>query len=184
MDEYSYDLNPLQHIIADAMGEPGNRTFFLQGRDDTQLLSVVLEKQEVSHLAMSILQMLEDLEEKYPDLPPVSKNKKPVLYPEQPIEPKFRVGQLVVGYDEDDDKIWLIAKALIVRESGAVVDPDKEDVPSARFVGTREQMRIMSEHALEIVSKGRPTCPLCGRPIDREGHFCPRTDGEAVPILF
>ena len=80
--------------------------------------------------------------------------------------------------------VWLIAKALVIKESDSVADPDQEEVPSVRFVATRAQMRNMSEHALEVVAQGRPTCPLCGRPIDREGHFCPRTDGEAVPIIF
>ena len=183
MSEYSYDLNPVEHIIADATGEPGNRTFFIQGRHGDSLLSLVLEKEEVSNLAISVLQLLEDLEEKYPDLTPVSRFKE-ILYPEQPIEPLFRVGQLIIGYDEDSDMIWLIAKALIIKESGTVADPESEEVPSARFVATREQMRIMSEHALEIVSQGRPTCPLCGRPVDSDGHFCPRTDGEAMPVIF
>lgn len=184
MTEYSYDLNPVQHLIADAVGEPGRRTFFLQGRSDNELLSLVLEKQEVANLAISVMQLLEDLEEKYPDLPPLTTLKVHTLHAEQPIEPKFRVGQLILGYDEDADMVWIIAKALVVKESGAVVDPDEEDVPSARFVATREQMQRMSEHALEVVSAGRPQCPLCGRPIDREGHFCPRTDGEAVPVIF
>jgi uncharacterized repeat protein (TIGR03847 family) len=183
MAKFTYDLNPVQHIIADAMGEPGKRTFFIQARAGTQLISLVLEKQEVSDLAISVLQMLEELAQKNPELPPTANKKKP-LYAESPVEPFFRVGQLMIGYDEDDDKIWIIAKALIVNESGSIVDPDDDDVPAVRFVATREQMRALSDHALEVIAKGRPTCPLCGRPIDREGHFCPRSDGEAMPIIF
>jgi uncharacterized repeat protein (TIGR03847 family) len=183
MTNYAYDLNPVQHIIADAVGEPGQRTFFLQGRSGTELISVVLEKQEVANLAISMLQLLEELEEKYPNLPPVAAKKK-TLFAESPVEPFFRVGQLVIGYDEEDDKIWIIAKALIVGESGRVVDPENDEVPSVRFVATREQMRALGEHALEVIAKGRPTCPLCGRPIDRAGHFCPRSDGQAMPIIF
>lgn len=183
MTEYAYDLNPVQRIIADAVGEPGERTFFLQGSDGSEVVSVVLEKQEVANLAISVLQLLEELEEKYPDLPH-SHGAEGRLAPEVPFEAAFRVGQLIVGYDEDDDMIWLIAKALIVSESGAVVDPDEEEVPSVRFVATREQMRALSDHALEVVAKGRPTCPLCGNAIDPEGHFCPRSDGQAMPIFF
>ena len=184
MADYSFDLNPVDHLIADAVGEPGQRTFFLQGRAEGELIAVVLEKQEVSNLAISMLQLLEELEEKYPDLAPLPKAKKQILYPEQPVDPKFRVGQLIIGYDEESDMVWLIAKALVIKESGAVADPNEEEVPSVRFVASRMQMRNMSEHALEVVSKGRPTCPLCNRPIDRGGHFCPRTDGEAVPVIF
>src|SRR5215212_9072836 len=183
MAKFTYDLNPVQHIIADATGEPGKRTFFIQARAGAQLISLVLEKQEVANLAISVLQMLEELAEKNPELPPTVVKKK-ALFAESPVEPFFRVGQLMVGYDEDDDKIWIIAKALIVNESGSIVDPDEDDVPAVRFVATRDQMRALSDHALEVISKGRPTCPLCGRPIDREGHFCPRSDGEAMPIIF
>ncbi|MEJ2752972.1 MAG: DUF3090 family protein [Chloroflexota bacterium] len=183
MTEYAYDLNPVQRIVADAVGDPGQRTFFLQGTDGLEVVSVVLEKQEVANLAISVLQLLEELEEKFPDLAQPQSTEEN-LVPEVPFEAAFRVGQLVVGYDEDDDMVWIIAKALIVSESGAVVDPDEEDVPTVRFVATREQMRLLSDHALEVVSKGRPTCPLCGNPINPEGHFCPRSDGQAMPIVF
>lgn len=183
MSEFTHDLNPVDQIIADAVGEPGKRTFFLQGRAGREVVSLVLEKQEVSNLAVSVLQLLEELEGKYPDLPPAPRTQK-VLFSDQPFEPAFRIGQLMIGYDESEDTVWLIAKALIVDEQGTVVDPDNNDVPSVRFVATRAQMRALSEHALEVVAKGRPLCPLCGRPIDRGGHFCPRTDGHAMPIVL
>ena len=184
MTEYLYDLNPVASIIADAVGEPGNRTFFLQARSGADLISVVMEKQEVGSLAISVLQLLEELENSYPDLPQTSSHQH-ALYPEQPMDPLFRVGQLSIGYDEDDDMIWLVAKALMVNEeTNEIVDPNEDDVPGVRFVADRDQMRAMSEHALEIISQGRPVCPLCNRQIDRDGHFCPRTDGEAMPIIF
>ena len=180
MNEYMFDLNPVQHIIADAVGQPGQRTFFLQGRAGPELLSLLLEKEEVANLAISILQLLEDLEEKFPDLPPLAEYIE-VLYPEQPVEPRFRIGHLVVGYNKDEDRIWIIAKA---HETPETESESEDDLPSARFVATREQMRVMSEHALEVVAQGRPTCPLCNNTVDRDGHFCPRTDGEAMPIVF
>jgi uncharacterized repeat protein (TIGR03847 family) len=183
MSEFTHDLNPVDQIIADAMGEPGKRTFYLQGRAGREVVSLVLEKQEVSNLAVSVLQLLEELEGKYPDLPPAPRSKK-MMFPDQPFEPAFRIGQLMIGYDESEDTVWLIAKALIMDEQGTIVDPDSNEVPSVRFVATRAQMRALGEHALEVVAKGRPLCPLCGRPIDRVGHFCPRTDGHAMPIVL
>lgn len=180
---FTYDLNPVDTIIADAVGEPGQRTFFLQARMGRQLVSIALEKQEVNNLALSVLQLLHELEERFPDLPPAARSSR-ALRPESPIEPAFRVAQLILGYDESEDMIWVIAKALMVDESGALVDPDDDRVPAVRFVATRSQMRALSEHALEVVASGRPICPLCGRPIDRMGHFCPRTDGHAMPIVL
>ena len=154
MSTFLYDLNPVDFIIADAIGEPGKRTFFLQGRTGRQVVSLALEKQEVSNLAASVLQLLEELENKYPDLAPATRTKK-VLYPESPYDPAFRVSQLILGYDEERDQIWLIAKALVLNESGAIVDPDDEEanVPAARFVATRAQMRALSEHAMEVVAR-------------------------------
>jgi len=183
MPTFTYDLNPVQFLIADAVGEPGKRTFFLQGRAGSQLVSLVLEKQEVSNLAISILQLLEELEEKYPNLKRTSSSKR-ALKPEHPMEPYFRIGQLSIGYDEEEDRIWLIAQALVANEAGEIIDPNRDDVPAVRFVATRDQMRAMSEHALEVIGKGRPVCPLCGRSIDRGGHFCERTDGHAVPVII
>ncbi|MFO7632030.1 MAG: DUF3090 family protein [Caldilinea sp.] len=130
-----------------------------------------------------MLQLLEELEDRFPDLPPTARSYK-TLRAEPPVEPAFRVAQLILGYDESDDMVWVIAKALIVDDSGSVIDPDDDQVPAVRFVATRSQMRALSEHALEVVASGRPMCPLCGRPIDRQGHFCPRTDGHAVPIAL
>ncbi|MEZ4865921.1 MAG: DUF3090 domain-containing protein [Caldilineaceae bacterium] len=184
MTDYIHDLNPVQHIIADAIGEPGQRTFFLQARASSRLVSVVLEKHEVGSLAVSILQLLEELEKMYPHLPATAKLKR-ALQPEHPMDPLFRVGQLSIGYDEDADAIWIVAKALMVNsETNEIVDPESDEVPGVRFVATRDQMRAMSEHALEVIAQGRPVCPLCGRAIDRGGHFCARTDGQAMPIIF
>ena len=183
MPTYLYDLNPVQNIVADAVGEPGNRTFFLQGSAGTSLVTLVMDKEEVANLANSVLQLLEELEEKYPDLSP-TQEPSGIPQAEHPIDPDFRVGQLIIGYNEKNDMIWLIAKALIITESGTAVDPRRKDVPTVRLVATRDQMRAMSEHAIDVISHGRPICPLCDRPINADGHFCPKTDGHAVPIFF
>jgi len=183
MTTYMHDLNPVQHIVADAVGEPGKRTFYLQARARSNTVSLVMEKQEINSLALSVLQLLEELENQYPELPPASTRGHSTAL-EMPIEPSFRVGELSIGYDESEDMVWLIAKALVVGDEGNIVDPDDESVPAVRLVASRGMMRAMSEHALEVIAQGRPICPLCGRPIDRSGHFCPRSDGHAVPVIF
>jgi len=183
MDYFDYDLNPVDHIIADAIGEPGKRLFFIQGSAGRQRITLAIEKQEIAHLASGILQLLEELEEKFPDLPEELEDY-PELKPKLPVVPDLRALQLILGYNEDDDTIWLIAKALILDEDGEIVDPRGGEIPTVRFVASRDQMYAMSQHALEIVEQGRPECPLCGRPIDRTGHFCPRSDGHAKPIFF
>lgn len=180
MANFRFDFQQVSHIVADAVGQPGQRTFFLQAQDGQQTATLIMEKQQVAALAASILQLLEELEERNPDLaPPESSDE--VLTLREPLNPAFRVGQMGLGYDEGQDMMVLVAQALVVDEDEES-EASNEEVPRARFFATRTQMRALSEHALDAVASGRPECPLCGRPIDPSGHFCPRTNGHAYPL--
>ncbi len=176
---YVFDFDAVHHIVADAVGEPGNRTFLLQARQGSRLVTLILEKEQVAALAASVLELLEDVEARYPDRTTSSEVPPQALHLEEPIRPAFRVGQMGLGYDEDLDRVVLVLQALPSRE-----DEPEADLPRARFYATRAQMRALSEHALEVVARGRPLCPLCGEPIDPDGHFCPRTNGHAFPLFL
>lgn len=164
-----YDLNPVVYITADAIGPPGERVFYLQAGQEDTLVTLVLEKEQVQALAISVEQMLEELEERSPqsagDLELVSQYD---LVLREPIEPLFRVGQMGLGYDEDNDMLIVVAQELT---------DDSEEMSVARFWATRAQMKALSDHSLHVVESGRPTCPLCDKPIDADGHFCPRRNG-------
>ncbi|MGH2544054.1 MAG: DUF3090 family protein, partial [Ardenticatenaceae bacterium] len=53
----------------------------------------------------------------------------------------------------------------------------EEEADLARFWATRDQVAALGRHAWEIAGQGRPLCPLCGEPMDADGHFCPRSNG-------
>ena len=189
--QFTFDFNPVSAIVADAVGRPGQRTFFLQARLDADMVTLIMEKEQVAALATSILQLLEELEKERADLPAVEEEAAvPSL--REPLEPAFRVGQLGLGYDERQDLMVLIAQAVPEvdeEEQDLAADPvssetveDEDNDPKARFYATRAQMRSLSEHALQVVAAGRPDCPLCGRVIEPDGHFCPRTNGHAFPL--
>ncbi len=176
---YVFDFDAVQHIVADAVGEPGNRTFLLQARQGSRLVTLVLEKEQVAALAAAVLELLEEVESRHPERSTPAAISPESLRLEEPIRPAFRVGQMGLGYDEDQDRVVLVLQALPGRE-----DEPEADLPRARFYATRAQMRALSEHALEVVARGRPVCPLCGEPIDPNGHFCPRTNGHAFPLVL
>ena len=189
--QFTFDFNPVSAIVADAVGRPGQRTFFLQARQGGDMATLIMEKEQVAALATSILQLLEELEKERADLPAVAEETDvPSL--REPLEPAFRVGQLGLGYDERQDLMVLIAQAIPDaggEEQDLAVDPpspemvdDEDNDQKARFYATRGQMRSLSEHALQVVAAGRPDCPLCGRVIEPDGHFCPRTNGHAFPL--
>lgn len=175
---FTFDFNSVSEIVVDAVGPPGQRTFLLQARQGGRMASLIMEKQQVAALATSILQLLEELEKEHPDLPMLDESMSaPPL--QEPVDVAFRVGQLGLGYDANQDMMVLIAQAMPESDD----DPDEQDnLLKARFYATRAQMYALSKHALDVVAAGRPECPLCGQPMDPQGHFCPRTNGHAVPL--
>jgi uncharacterized repeat protein (TIGR03847 family) len=164
-----YDLNPVMYITADAIGPPGQRVFYLQAGQADTLVTLVLEKEQVQALAISVEQMLEELEKRNPqsvgEMELVSQYD---LVLREPIEPLFRVGQMGLGYDEDTDMLIVVAQELTEEE---------DEMSVARFWASRAQMKALSEHSLRVVEAGRPVCPLCNKPMDVDGHFCPRENG-------
>ncbi|MEW6566895.1 MAG: DUF3090 domain-containing protein [Chloroflexota bacterium] len=172
MSPIVYDLNPVTRITTGAIGPAGKRVFYLQARKDALLVTLIVEKQQVQALAIGVEQFLADLQRRFPDLPEASADFDPgSMELEQPIDPAFRVGQIGLGYDQENDRLVLVA-----RETQAEGD-DPELAAAARFWGTRSQIRAFSRWGLEVASRGRPICGNCGEPIDVEGHFCPRRNG-------
>ena len=55
---------------------------------------------------------------------------------------------------------------------------DVEEGPDVLRVRiTSAEARAFVERARRVVSAGRPPCPLCGLPLDANGHICPRQNG-------
>lgn len=167
-----YELNPVSHITTGAVGQPGQRVFYLQAVREAEVVTLIVEKLQVEALAESVTRLIDELDEKFPDLTPAQ----PAYRPESmglrtPLDPAFRVGQLGLGYDADRDLLVLVAQEVTTEERG----PDEVSV--ARLFATRAQMLELSEHGLAVVRKGRPACGLCGQPMDPQGHFCPRSNG-------
>ena len=171
MPEFTHDLDPVDRITVGTVGQPGQRTFYLQARRGRQLLSMVMEKDQVSALATALEQLLENLAEKNPllntseDIIAITN-----MELEQPLEEAFRVGQLGLGYDETQDVLVIIAQELGQSEDG-------ESLETVRVTFSRDQGRSLAQRSSETVAQGRPRCPQCGEPINPEGHFCIKKNG-------
>jgi probable phosphomutase (TIGR03848 family)/uncharacterized repeat protein (TIGR03847 family) len=161
-----YDLNPVSRITVGVMGVPGKRTFFIQGQQGSMVVTLVSEKEQVAALSRGVDEILNRLgaggqsgqvEEEEMELA-------------EPIDPVFRIGQLGLGYDSASKLLVLVAYELPEEENPATIKV-------VRFWATAEQMRRVARYAAVIVASGRPICVLCGRPIDPEGHFCPKRNG-------
>jgi len=170
------------HLTTDAIGQPGKRTFYLQGRSDERTLTLLVEKLQIQTLAIGVEQFLDEITTKFPDLKPASADyvaEKMRLYP--PLDPLFRVGELGLGYDAENDMVVLLASEQIDAELSAEDPTQEEKEPEGarvvRFWCTRSQIRAVAHWGLEVAGRGRPICPQCGEPMEPEGHFCPKKNG-------
>ena len=130
------------------------------------------EKHQVQSLAVGLEEFLDELANRLPDLPEASGDyDSDEMELEEPLDPMFRVGQIGLGYDEESDRLVLVARQLESEDEGSEV---------VRFWCTRSQLRAMCLWGLEIASRGRPICGNCGEPKDPEGHFCPKSNGHKI----
>jgi uncharacterized repeat protein (TIGR03847 family) len=185
------ELDPVTRLTADAVGSPGNRTFFLQAASGVDQVTLLVEKEQVRLLAERLTAWLPELAELKPEDPAeAAEAASSTLDLQEPLIPAFRVGQLSLSYDPERDRILVVAEEVLAGEDdedegsegseaseGGAAEPAVEDPRQVRLVVTRPQLRVLAEHGAEVVGKGRPECPLCGNPIDPEGHTCPAQNG-------
>lgn len=169
-------------FIAGTVGEPGERTFFLQATDGTRVVSVALEKQQVAVLADRLEQLLNEVVAATGAAAEVSGADTGAL--ELPIDEEFRVSAMGLAWDNQDGVVVIEAQAPVddAEVAEQTLLEDSEDGPDALRVRIEpSHARAFVERARLVISAGRPPCPLCGRPLDPAGHVCPRQNGYHRP---
>ena len=172
MPRFEIDVDPCDHITADAIGQPGSRVFYIQAFQDQRTVSVIIEKQQLESMAIGLEQFMSQISKESPDLPEASGD-----YQEEgmrihpPVDPLFRVGEVGLGYDKERDRVVIFVKEQV----GEDAEPDS--AATVRFWCSREQVRKMARWGAEVASRGRPNCPQCGQPMEPEGHFCAKKNG-------
>lgn len=183
---FLYD--PPERFVAGTVGEPGQRTFFLQARSQGRITSVALEKQQVQLLAEQVDRLLDEVRRlagDEADIPAAATAPEDLAPLEQPIEEDFRVATLALGWDPRVERLVIVAQAPSDapedEEATSIIDDDDDfsgegpDVLRVRL--TAAQAREFARRAASVVSAGRPPCPFCGLPLDAAGHVCPRQNG-------
>src|SRR6266508_2073235 len=121
-----HDLDPVTRLTADAIGEPGARTFLLQAASGLQQITLLVEKDQVRVLAERVIAWLPELAADRPEDPgEVRAAESADLSLNEPVEPDFRVGQLALTYDKDRDRVVVVATEL-------VPDDDEAQTPTPR----------------------------------------------------
>jgi uncharacterized repeat protein (TIGR03847 family) len=198
------ELDPVDRITAGAVGPPGERVFYLQGRRGDQLVTVLVEKQQVQLLSSSVVEILARIGKETGQGP-----SEDLMSLDEPLIPEWRAGRISIGYHDERDLLMLEAEELLPEEEQDEdeegtgpeerTEPPPEDAPvegpprapqpegpdseareaqRIRFWATREQMLSLARHGAAVCAAGRPRCQLCGNPIDPEGHQCPALNGQ------
>jgi uncharacterized repeat protein (TIGR03847 family) len=195
-----FEYDPPERFVAGTVGEPGQRTFFLQARSGKRLTSVALEKQQVSVLAERVDLLLDEAlrrsggDSAIPAVAPVGTGDQEPL--DLPIVEEFRVGTITLSWDSDERRVVIelfpVTDETVVMPSFDDDDSDDGDLADDAEVEIEVEVeasevlivklepayaRGFVRRALSVVSAGRAPCQFCGNPIDPDGHLCPRANG-------
>lgn len=166
-------------FVAGTVGQPGNRTFYLQAVHDNRVVSVLCEKQQVAVLAERIGALLIEINRRFgTPLPPESEvaDLSPLV---MPVDAEFRVGTMGLGWDAEAESVVveLLAVSDTEFDASVILDDAEEGPDAVRVFLSPESARQFADRSQRVISAGRPPCPLCDEPLDPEGHLCVRTNG-------
>lgn len=175
-----YEFNPVERFVAGTVGVPGERTFFIQARTGSRVVSVVVDKSQVVALGERTKVMLREIKKNDPTI--VIDNTEIDDSPlEQPIFEEFRAGVIAMAWDVENLKIVYELREINDSDNDSqnelIFDEANLSVDLLRVHVSPTQAAAFSKRCLTLASAGRTPCPFCGMPIDPTGHLCPRANG-------
>ncbi|MBI4305486.1 MAG: DUF3090 family protein [Chloroflexi bacterium] len=168
-----FDLGLVDNVVAASIGKPGQRTFKVTAESGRGRAIVWMEKEQLFQVALAIRQFAVATDRPSapvrfePDLPP----------PRERTELEFKAVEMSIRHNQSTD-MFTIEAANVDPDAGPEAEAeDEEDPVAVQFSFSRPSGVKLSEEAIEVCAAGRPRCPLCGGPIDPEGHVCPKKNG-------
>ena len=162
MTQARIEFTHITSLRAEAVGEPGQRTFRILVDSDTGSAMMWLEKEQLFQLGLAISQLIATL----PDDEQEAAAPHPSEAVPHPAQLDFKIGKIVLGHDSSNGLFMIDAH-----------DPDDEESATVKLWADRSQAQDFSEEALLVCASGRPLCHLCSGPLDPSGHVCARVNG-------
>jgi uncharacterized repeat protein (TIGR03847 family) len=168
-----------RRFVAGTVGEPGDRTFYLQASESGRIVTVALEKLQVTLLADRLDELLGEVQRRLGVRVPESAETEDLEPLETPVEEEFRVGAMGLAWDGEEQLVVVEAQAAgdEPADESTILEDVEEGPDVLRVRITAESARAFVERARRVLAAGRPPCPLCGLPLDAAGHICPRKNG-------
>jgi uncharacterized repeat protein (TIGR03847 family) len=168
-----FELDPVDRIAIAAVGDPGQRRFFLLATGSGRTMTLSCEKSQIQALVVRLHQMIEEQGLEGPEAEARAGTDA------EPGEPEWQIGEIGLGYHEGRHMFVLVASEAA---AGEEKPQEANDVTSIRFWLSHQQVVDFSKQAESVLTAGRPLCPRCGLPMDPAGHPCPVMNG-ARPIF-
>lgn len=147
-------------------------------------MSIALEKQQSALLAEKIDEILDQLVtvEGNPFSVPTSTPIELVDNDQlEPVQEQFRAGAMSLGWDPTTAQVVIEAFPITeveVDDNDEPLEQDGVEVPEMLVVRMPVgSARAFTKRTHEVVGAGRPICPLCGYPMDADGHVCTLPEG-------
>jgi uncharacterized repeat protein (TIGR03847 family) len=166
-----FEFEEVDSFTSGAIGQPGQRVFYLQARAGDRLVTVRCEKQQVAAIADYLKRVMVDLP------PPQDRSIGGPGELQQPLDALFVLGPIGLGYDRSSDRIVVQLEEMLPGGADSEDFDDEDEDPDrgqVRVYVNRSQAVAFCERAEQVVAAGRPNCQWCDRPIDPDGHPCPR----------
>ena len=166
-------------FTADYVGKPGDRVFYLQARAGVGEHTYLVEKQQIAVLAEKLKELLlmVDANDTVASALP---ERDPALAIAEPVEPEARLGAIGLAFEETEDAVIVFLQPASETDLDEGQEEEGEEEFEVRLNLRRDQARSFVLHVSAIVAEGRPTCQLCGLPMDPEGHRCPASNGHRL----
>src|SRR5688572_17280796 len=168
MERARHDFGEAVSVDAEAIGQPGQRRFRLMVKSADQTAALWMEKQQLQGIGDWIAEMIKKEDEANPATQ--------VVVEPDPFgaifDVELQVVQIGLGFDESA-KLFAI-QAFDVQSSAAE--------PALECHVSLGQGRVLVQTIERVIAGGRPICPLCGSPIEPEGHMCRSRTGTRTRV--
>jgi uncharacterized repeat protein (TIGR03847 family) len=187
----SIDLGLVELLGAESIGQPGQRRFRLFVQTARGAALIWMEKEQLNNLSLALDRFLAQvtegqvlrIEAQAGDRP--LGEGMPAWFPQGSAH-EFQIGQMKINYDERTTQFLLSAIPLEIlmdreREPQVIIDEDH----AVSFLFNQRQAQRLSSNITQVVTSGRPVCPLCRQPLDGGPHACIQQNGhtEIVQVL-
>jgi len=160
MPSGSFDLDLVNRVTAGAVGEAGKRTFYLQMRAGSNLISVTVEKEQLRTLTERLQEVFTRV-----SVPPAGKL--PNMALEEPIRPVWRVGFMTLTYSQEEKRFEVSLVELVEEGAEPATGHFEANLPQMQALAAPQRASLTRWPGTSPLLMARPNGCCCARDVSR-----------------